>query len=58
MVGKGAQAKGMTADLRGWSRGRFTSSGLRLEPVHTESPRTDVSGKWATSVEFLLSSHS
>lgn len=39
------------ADSRIWVS---TNSVLRLESVH---PRTDMSGKWATNVAFLLSSH-
>ncbi len=48
-VGKGAQATGMTASLRilsskadskTWES--FTRSGLKLESVHQESPRSDV----------------
>ena len=65
VVGKGAQATGMAAALRGLSSkddsrtwGSFTRSGLRLESVHQEPPHTDVSRKWATSVAFLVSSHS
>ncbi len=54
-VGKGAQATGMTASLRiqsskadsnTWES--FTRSGLKLESVHQESPRSDVFGKRAT----------
>ncbi len=54
-VGKGAQAKGMTASLRiqaskadsnTWES--FTRSGLKLESVHQESPRSDVFRKRAT----------
>ncbi len=55
-VGKGAQATGMTASLRilsskadsnTWES--FTRSGLKLESVHQESPRSDVFRKRATS---------
>ncbi len=54
-VGKGAQATGMTASLRilsskadsnTWES--FTMSGLKLESVHQESPRSDVFRKRAT----------
>ncbi len=54
-VGKGAQATGMTASLRilsskadsnTWES--FTRSGLKLESVHRESPRSDVFRKRAT----------
>ncbi len=54
-VGKGAQATGMTASLRiqsskadsnTWES--FTRSGLKLEWVHQESPRSDVFRKRAT----------
>ncbi len=54
-VGKGAQATGMTARLRiqsskadsnTWES--FTRSGLKLESVHQEPPRSDVFGKRAT----------
>ncbi len=54
-VGKGAQATGMTATLRiqsskadsnTWES--FTRSGLKLESVHQESPRSDVFRKRAT----------
>ncbi len=54
-VGKGAQATGMTASLRilsskadsnTWES--FTRSGLKLELVHQESPRSDVFRKRAT----------
>ncbi len=54
-VGKGAQATGMTASLRiqsskadsnTWES--FTRSGLKLEPVHQESPHSDVFRKRAT----------
>ncbi len=54
-VGKGAQATGMTASLRiqsskadsnTWKS--FTRSGLKLESVHQESPRSDVFRKRAT----------
>ncbi len=48
-VGKGAQATGMTASLRILSSKAdsntcesFTRSGLKLESVHQESPRSDV----------------
>ncbi len=48
-VGKGAQAIGMTASLRIQSSkadsnicDNFTRSGLKLESVHQESPRSDV----------------
>ncbi len=53
-VGKGAQATGMTASLRilsskadsnTWES--FTRSGLKLESVHQESPRSDVFRKRA-----------
>ncbi len=54
-VGKGAQATGMTASLRILSskadsntRESFTRSGLKLESVHQESPRSDVFRKRAT----------
>ncbi len=54
-VGKGAQATGMTASLRIQSskadsntRESFTRSGLKLESVHQESPRSDVFRKRAT----------
>ncbi len=54
-VGKGAQATGMTASLRIQSRKAdsntwesFTMSGLKLESVHQESPRSDVFRKRAT----------
>ncbi len=54
-VGKGAQATGMTASLRmQWSKAdsntweSFTRSGLKLESVHQESPRSDVLRKRAT----------
>ncbi len=55
LVGKGAQATGMTASLRilsskadsnTWKS--FTRSGLKLESVHQESPRSDVFRKRAT----------
>ncbi len=54
-VGKGAQATGMTASLRiqsskadsnTWES--FTRSGLKLESVHQESPRSEVFRKRAT----------
>ncbi len=54
-VGKGAQAAGMTASLRiqsskadsnTWES--FTRSGLKLESVHQESPRSDIFRKMAT----------
>ncbi len=54
-VGKGAQATGMTASLRilsskadsnTWES--FTRSGLKLEVVHQESPRSDIFRKRAT----------
>ncbi len=54
-VGKGAQATGMTSSLRilsskadsnTWES--FTRSGLKLESVHQESPRSDVFRKRAT----------
>ncbi len=54
-VGKGTQAIGMTASLRiqsskadsnTWES--FTRSGLKLESVHQESPRSDVFRKRAT----------
>ncbi len=54
-VGKGAQATGMTAILRILSSKAdsntcesFTRSGLKLESVHQESPRSDVFRKRAT----------
>ncbi len=54
-VGKGAQATGMTASLRIQSSNTdsntcesFTRSGLKLESVHQESPRSDVFRKRAT----------
>ncbi len=54
-VGKGAQATGMTANLRILSSKAdsntcesFTRSGLKLESVHQESPRSDVFRKRAT----------
>ncbi len=54
-VGKGAQATGMTASLRMLSSKAdsntcesFTRSGLKLESVHQESPRSDVFRKRAT----------
>ncbi len=54
-VGKGAQATGMTASLRTQSSKAdsntwesFTRSGLELESVHQESPRSDVFRKRAT----------
>ncbi len=54
-VGKGAQATGMTARLRIQSSKAdsntcesFTRSGLKLESVHQESPRSDVFRKRAT----------
>ncbi len=54
-VGKGAQATGMTASLRILSSKAdsntcesFTRSGLKLESVHQESPRSDVFRKRAT----------
>ncbi len=54
-VGKGAQATGMTASLRIQSIKpdsntceSFTRSGLKLESVHQESPRSDVFRKRAT----------
>ncbi len=54
-VGKGAQATGMTASFRIQSRKAdsntwesFTRSGLKLESVHQESPRSDVFRKRAT----------
>ncbi len=54
-VGKGAQATGMTTSLRiqsskadsiTWES--FTRSGLKLDSVHQESPRSDVFRKRAT----------
>ncbi len=54
-IGKGAQATGMTASLRilsskadsnTWES--FSRSGLKLESVHQESPRSDVFRKRAT----------
>ncbi len=54
-VAKGAQATGMTASLRIQSSKAdsntcesFTRSGLKLESVHQESPRSDVFRKRAT----------
>ena len=54
-VGKGAQATGMTASLRiqlskadSNTCESFTRSGLKLESVHQESPRSDVFRKRAT----------
>ncbi len=54
-VGKGAQTTGMTASLRIQSSKAnsntcesFTRSGLKLESVHQESPRSDVFRKRAT----------
>ncbi len=54
-VGKGAQATGTTASLRIQSSKAdsntwvsFTRSGLKLESVHQESPRSDVFRKRAT----------
>ncbi len=54
-VGKGAQATGMTASLRILSSKTdsntcesFTRSGLKLESVHQESPRSDIFRKRAT----------
>ncbi len=54
-VGKGAQATGMTTSLRIQSSKAdsntcesFTRSGLKLESVHQESPRSDVFRKRAT----------
>ncbi len=54
-VGKGTQATGMTASLRILSSKAdsntcesFTRSGLKLESVHQESPRSDVFRKRAT----------
>ncbi len=54
-VGKGAQATGMTASLRILSSKAdsntcesFTRSGVKLESVHQESPRSDVFRKRAT----------
>ncbi len=54
-VGKGAHATGMTASLRILSSKAdsntcesFTRSGLKLETVHQESPRSDVFRKRAT----------
>ncbi len=54
-IGKGAQATGMTASLRIQSSKAdsntcesFTRSGLKLESVHQESPRSDVFRKRAT----------
>ncbi len=54
-VEKGAQATGMTASLRIQSSKAdsntcvsFTRSGLKLESVHQESPRSDVFRKRAT----------
>ncbi len=54
-VGKGAQATGMTASLRILSSKAdsntcesFTRSGLKLESVHQESPRSDIFRKKAT----------
>ncbi len=54
-VGKGAQTTGMTASLRILSSKAdsntcesFTRSELKLESVHQESPRSDVSRKRAT----------
>ncbi len=54
-VGKGAQATGMTASLRIQSSKAdsntcesFTMSGLKLQSVHQESPRSDIFRKRAT----------
>ncbi len=54
-VGNGAQATGMTASLRIQSSKAdsntcesFTRSGLKLESVHQESPRSDIFRKRAT----------
>ncbi len=54
-VGKGAQGTGMTASLKILSSKvnsntckSFTRSGLKLESVHQESPRSDVFRKRAT----------
>ncbi len=56
-VGKGAQATGMTASLRILSSKAdsntcesFTRSGLKLESVHQESPRSDIFRKRATKL--------
>ena len=38
--------------------GNFTRSGLRQESVHQEPPCTDTSRTKATSVAFLMSTHS
>ena len=38
--------------------GRFTKSGLQLESVLQEPPRTDVCKTWVSAVAFLVSSHS
>uniref|UniRef100_A0A6Q2XQX0 S-arrestin n=1 Tax=Esox lucius TaxID=8010 RepID=A0A6Q2XQX0_ESOLU len=48
------QAIGITAP---W-RGLFTKSGLQLESVLQEPPRTDVCKTWVSAVAFLVSSHS
>ena len=65
VVEKGAQATGITAALKGlWNEAhsriwwRFTRSGLQLESVLQEPPHTDVSRTWASTVAFLVSSHS
>ncbi len=60
LVGKGAQATGMTASLRirsskadsnTWES--FTRSGLKLESVHQESPCSDVFRKRATKPRLI-----
>lgn len=62
VLGKGAQATEMAAALRSLSSKadsrtweNFTQSGMRLELVHEEPPSTM---KWATTVAFLVLSHS
>ena len=65
VVEKSVQAIGITAPWRGlWNKthskmwGRFTKSGLQLESVLQEPPRTDVCKTWVSAVAFLVSSHS
>lgn len=62
VLGQGSQGTGMTAALRGSSRkvdsrtwDSFTRSGLRLG---WKPPHTDILRKGATTVTFLISSHS
>lgn len=57
MIDKGVQTARIASTLT-VSWGSFTRGALRLDTVHKEPPCTDLFGKIATSVAFLLPSHS